>query len=542
MRILNITKKKTFAIFILLIITMISGCTWYKTLQIEPINAESLEAIHKHKNTVVIHNAIQENEYTLRNEMVLTNFVIENDSLKGITIAPPAGRKHQLKDNSFIKSSVEAYQPLSTMHIYIELPNMDFGEFSIPISAIKSVEIHDKNVGKSVSTSILSIVGAASVVMVAAVAVACACPQVSSYNEKEDQFHGSLFPGSIFKSLKRHDYLVLDNTINDQGSLNLQISNDLPEIEYIDQLELLEVKHEKYDHLGVSNTNQFVAYNEKPTPLYFESNLSDEMAFALQKRDHLSYDFNDPNSINELNNVVLKFKRSDFSENTKLVITGKQSQWLETVANYVFFNIGKSYDNWKKRKDKASAKKWKQKNVKQGVALNVYQKINNTWKYIGSHHDAGTLAMRNLVMNIEHGSDSSSFIEIKLESAYKIWEIDYVGLTDDWTNEVQTSTINFDAVIDQDGNDISQAIKSTDENYHVQDSIGTSIDLSVKGYFPNHNSTLVLHGSGYYHHIRDYEHKPDLKFFVQLNNKLGIQDVSRALDQYQSFMATASVD
>ncbi len=381
------------------------------------------------------------------------------------------------------------------------------------------------------------------VILGGGLAIACACPQVESNNENETQFHGSLFPGSIFKSLERHDYLILENTLlSDADDLNLKVSNDLPEIEYIDQLELLEINHDGYTNLGLSNENQFVAYNEPISPIFHTEELSKNVVKALEYQDDITYDFDQIDSYEELNKITLKFERSKFTENTKLIISGKQSQWLEVVADYIFLNIGKAYDNWVKRKDKSSGEKWKKKNIKQGVALNVYLKINDAWEYVGSHHDAGTLDMRTLVMNLNLEKVNSQYVEIKLESAYKIWEIDYVGLSNDWSTDFTINTIHFESAVDQNNNDVLPAIKYTDEIYHVQNGSGTFIDLHAKSISNKSHTSLALHGSGYYHHVRDYEHKPDLKFFVQLKDKLGIQDVSRALDEYQSFLVANSTD
>ena len=169
----------------------------------------------------------------------------------------------------------------------------------------------------------------------------------------------------------------------------------------------------------------------------------------------------------------------------------------------------------------------------------MYLKVNDKWEYVGSHHDGGTLSMRELVMDIDLTKVTSSVIEIKLESAYKIWEIDYVGITNDWSEDLTVNSLDIQKAVDHEDNDISELIKHVDDNYHIQDGNGTYVELIVKG--PSMaSSSIVLKGSGYYHHIRDYDHKPELKFFIQLNKKLGVQDLSKALFQYNELNIIAS--
>lgn len=520
-----------------LALLIIAGCKiqYYKTIQIGSITHKSLEAITQFKPNVIIHSMVD--------ELVvyqLINWVLENDSLKG-TIGLPIAivAMHKLHDKSFLKEKALGKEPLSAIHIYTSLQAINYGKLGIPISSITSIEIHEKNEWMTFGMSVLATAAITTAVIYTAAFIYCGCPRVESINSQSTQFHGSLFPGSIFKSLERDDYLILVHVLTEDGNINLRISNDLPETEYIDQLQVLEVEHNGYSYLGVDNGNRFIGYNQSETSTSSVGGISNNITNTLKYRDSLTYDFDNLDTPDELNAITLSYERSEFPGQSKLIIRGKQSQWLETVANYIFLKIGKSYNNWVTRKDRSPAKRWKDKNVRQGVALNVYLKVNDKWEYVGSHHDGGTLSMRELVMDIDLTKVTSSVIEIKLESAYKIWEIDYVGITNDWSEDLTVNSLDIQKAVDHEDNDISELIKHVDDNYHIQDGNGTYVELIVKG--PSMaSSSIVLKGSGYYHHIRDYDHKPELKFFIQLNKKLGVQDLSKALFQYNELNIIAS--
>ena len=325
----------------------------------------------------------------------------------------------------------------------------------------------------------------------------------------------------------------------DEGNINLKIFNNLPETEYIDHLQVLEVAHNGYDFLGVNNENKFISYNMAETSTLSLAGNSNNITNTLNYRDNINYNFDNLDSSDELNSITLKYDKTKFSGSTKLIIRGKQTEWLETVANYIFMNIGKSYNNWVKRRDRMPGEKWLEKNEWQGVALNVYLKVNDKWKYVGSHHDGGTLSMRELVMDIDLNKVTGSSFEIKLESAYKIWELDYVGITNDWSEDLTVNTLDIQSIVDEDGSDISNTVAVDDSNYHIQQGAGSYVNLIAKG--PSlASSTIVLQGTGYYHHIREYEHKANLKFFMKLNDKLGVQDLSKALDLYNDLNVVAA--
>jgi hypothetical protein len=509
---------------------ILGSCHYYKSLPIEPVSNESLETLAYYKPNIIVHLANELSAYRLLSSS------ITDDTLRGI-LGGKLVLTHKFHQKSFLKKKTYKEDLLTSIHIYTTLENFGQWKIEIPLSAIKTVEIHEKDVAASVIGTAAIPVLLVGAVVVAGV-VACACPQVESSNAHSTQFHGSLFPGAIFKSLKREDYLILDNVLVDDGNLNLKVFNNLPETEYIDQLQVLEVDHKGFTYLGVSNDNEFIAYNQSDATALSNADSSDNIAYTINHRDNLIYKFDNLDSPDELNSITLKYDKSNFSGDTKLIIRGKQTQWLETVANYIFMNIGKSYDKWVKRRDKMPGEKWLEKNEWQGVALNVYLKVNDKWKYVGSHHDGGTMSMRELVMDIDLNQVPDSSVELKLESAYKIWELDYVGITNDWSEDLTVNSLDIQTAVDEEGNDISNTVADADSNYHIQEGEGSYVNLVTKG--PSMEaSTIVLQGTGYYHHIRDYEHKANLRFFMKLNDKLGVQDLSKALDLYKDLNVVA---
>jgi len=120
-----------------------------------------------------------------------------------------------------------------------------------------------------------------------------------------------------------------------------------------------------------------------------------------------------------------------------------------------------------------------------------------------------------------------------LESAFKIWEIDYVGLTDEWKTNLTTKPLNLLVAENHQGVDAMQQISAKDGIYLVQKEIGNYVELLFEAPAPATFSSVVLHGSGYYHQIIENNHKPNRAFFMKFKNKLGLQDVSRALYQYK---------
>ena len=484
-----------------------------------------LEALEK-RDMVVIHANNEIGEY------VLTNFLIENDSIKGTIIAAPEGKKHLHHENEFLAKEVDAYKPHKTMHIYSNINIIRKGDFTMSLEDIKVVEVHKDRAGKTFGIAFGSFIGGLGVVL----AIVCTCPEVSAIDGNgTTQYHGSLFPGALLKSHQRGDYLLLENPqIDESGNLNLRVSNVLPETQYIDQLEVLDVRHPDYEQLGIDQNGALVAFNSEATAEIVNNQSDQDLTHVFSEVDEQSYDFRDLNELEELNAVTLRFDRATLSNHPALIIRAKQTQWLDTVANFIYYKGGKAHDKWVKRKDDSSVDKWKEDSQRRGLSLNVYLKENKKWKYVGSHHNVGTRAMRDLLMELDLTEINTPFIEIKLESAFRIWDVDYASLTDHWTADLEMTTLPVTKLINQSGQDVTEQLRKTDGNYHVQNEEGMYTALQVKVPVISSVSSLVLYGSGYYHQQMELDHSTDPLFFIRLRKNLGIQDVSRALYEYKT--------
>ena len=526
-------KKKPIRLFFLISLLFLTACQIYNTLELNP-DKESIEACIREKEIIVIHDD------DLLNEFELTSIIIENGSLKGVIKAAPEGPKHPPHPKGFPLRKAKAYgEPTDVMHIYSSEKDIKPGPISTPINSIKSVEVHEYDMGPSALATIglIGLVGVGT--GVAYIAIACNCPQVATYNGSDTNFHGALFPGAIFQSLKRDDYLILkDPVISDEGELNLRISNEKPESQFIDQLEVLEVNHEGYSCMGLNNNHNLVAYNTPLPPVQAIAGNSKDISDIVSQEDDESFDFNQITDQDQLCELTLRFDRSKFSQNPVLVIRGQQTEWLDTVATFIYAQAGKHEDKWLERKDDISPEKWEKINAKRGLSLNVYIKNNNVWEYAGSHHYAGTSSKRNLLMELDISGIQSPLIEIKLESAFKIWEIDYAGLSDSWTTDLAKKPLKVLEARTMQGEEVTQLIQETDDDCLIQKELGSYVDLQLEAVAQKNHTAIVLHGSGYYHIDYEFDNKMNLGFFLKFNGKTGFQNVSVALHEYKKQMTS----
>ena len=283
---------------ILLILIIQIGCVYYKTVEIKDVSESSIEKSAESKIMVIIH------EKGGSDSGLLEDFRIENDSIKGeIKKYRPFHEPHK---KSVLKVSRGTEILPGAIHLFTNQEQLLLGEVAIPISSVLSVEVHEKDKEKTAIMTTLLVVGTTALGVVLGYylfAASCGCPQVESIANGSTEFHGSLFPGSIFKSLKREDYLILENVLLDKDALNLRVYNSLPETEYMDELRLLQVDHRGYTMLGVNHENQFVGFNTTEDIFWMDFSGSFEASNSMKFRDDHTYQFDNRDQLEELNSV-----------------------------------------------------------------------------------------------------------------------------------------------------------------------------------------------------------------------------------------------
>jgi hypothetical protein len=509
---------------LMLMLWVFSSCKFYKTVPLDNTAANITNNINNNK-TFIIHS----NDFSKDYMLVSPRF--ENEILSGTIINLPEGRSPDLTKEAFPRRNAKTYNPKNVVHIQTVFASIALGESTMKLSEIQSLSYNEVARGRSTLATAGVVTGATVVGLGTFLAIACNCPEVSSFNAVAETKHGNLFPGSVLNSLERDDYVLLEKAeLGENNELNLRIANVTAETQYLNQLEILEVEHTGFEYVALTDKNDLVAYNKAIPPINAIENESKNVSDLFLEKDGESYQF-DNIEAEKLNEVVLKFDKSTLSDNPALVIYGQQSKWLDTVAMVMLSQAGNYQEKWTNNNDtRLSAEKWKNENKKRGLSLNVYFKKENKWKYVGTYHDVGTSHKRTILMPLDLSGLNGDMVEIKLESAFKIWEIDYAGLTDNWSTELKTTALKLNHATNENGENITAAIASTDEEEVVQNQDGfVEINATTSN---TKESTLVLHGFGYYHKHSDFDNNINWLFFAKFKQKMGLHDVSKALYQY----------
>lgn len=505
-------SKTQRTIFFLLLLFVI-GCAYYrvgKTQRGDDITAANIENYSANKY-VILHSG--------STTMHLTSIVVDNDNKQLTAVTKPLDVSHTYyvanPGNSVYRYNKSKGNPTYEVHFYSNAA-LDMSENSaiaLPFSKIEKIEIYDDATGHSIFMASAGVVGTLVLVGVIIALTKSSCPFIYANDGENYVFEGELYPGAIRAKLERDDYMLLRNLKPKDGLYSIKVSNELKEIQYTNLLNLIEIKHDNnlrvlLDSKGNAHT---ISQLNAPSKLMVNELSADLKPFI--ENDDISYQFNE-NMMNgdELNSVVLEFEKPAAITSGKLVLTARNSYWLDYMYGKFNEKMGTYFNEFQNKQESVSSEKSMQWMLNQGIPLGIYVKNSSGWKLVEYENVTGPLGKREIVVPVELEKSSDAIISIKLECGFMFWEIDYAGMDFSENQPLQISYIKPIQAVDEDGNNVTKELLNADDNYLLQSKIGsvTTIDFeAAESETANTTTTVFLKNRGYYTYIRDYKGEPD---------------------------------
>ena len=423
---------------------------------------------------------------------------------------------------------------LSTLTIAVKSP-LKAGNLRLHLSEVSNLTYFDKNDALTLVTSTGITVGSIMVGGAIFLAIACSCPRVYALDENGNRHpQGSLLSGAIFRSLERQDAIWLNDITPVSDEIKLMVANELPEKEYLDHLQLMSIKVPQGYHLAYGpGDGETLAFGQTLLPQKAEGGLGQDILPLVNQEDDAHYTFSERTYSDQLNEAIFSFDPTEL-EGSKayLVLKGKQSAWLEEVAEYFFQQFGTDFDGWMDNMDDFPREKYDKNAALRGMSMNAYLETDQGWEKIGTYHNAGIVQEKTMALPVDISQAKAGNIRIKLSSAFNFWEVNQLSMTTDLAPLPAPNIHALRSAKTHLGEDVSGLLQTQDQQYLVQAEEGDFVELSFEA-GKEEGLTYLLQGSGYYHHKRTYTHAPNKKALRKMKfyGPMVTHDLSLALDQ-----------
>jgi hypothetical protein len=528
--------------FLVLILFYTTGCKYFKTKIISPKEIPSISDIGSIHKSFFVHNG--------ESVFSIISINVDETALSGALVSP--GNYFLVKDRGYRYRSFET-GILHEVHIYLEegAKPLKNGSVIIPFADIKSIHVVEKDKGKTAASYTLGtfgiIMGVVAIFVIIVALTKSSCPYVYSYDGEAFIFEGETFGGAIAPNLERDDYLPLPSLKAEDETLRIRISNELKERQYTDVAELIVVDHDNEHEILLDKSGAPHIIQKIERPLEANSYVGYDLLPTLDMKDELVYFFNDEDY--SKNGIVMSFAKPAHVDRGKLVLRGKNTLWFDYQFGEFLSLFGTMYDEYMDLQKGVSSDEREQRSISNDFPLSIYVKKHGTWSLVDYLHTVGPLASRDFIIPINLADLESDNVEIKIETGFMFWELDFAGMdfTDD--PEVKITCLKPLQAIGTETRNWTSALSETDQVYMYQENVGDVTEIMFRTLKPEENKkqSYFLHTRGYYELIRDFKGLPDLVELNKFKKNGYFADFSRAnylkvLDRENRLASVKSVE
>jgi hypothetical protein len=505
-----------------------TGChTYYKPLTVAPAgnnqitqNVDSL----KLKNRYFVLRSASE-AYYMKHIQINPDHTVLTCTLDTL---PPDHKLHLVNGlkgrRRYNRNDPASLAVLNEVHLYIQPDNtVATGEYSLALSQVQKIEVIQKDQKRTTNSYVLGAlgytIGTWALITAIILATKSSCPFVSAYDGKQFTLQGEIFGGAIYPQLARHDYLPLKMAPCTNGTVQLKISNELQERQYTDMANLLVVTHSRNSKILADETGHLYSIKKPELPVTAWLNNKPISTTSIKEHnDHLLQYMDDTSTSNGHNELLLQFNKPAGATSAKLVLSLKNSYWLDYLYGELAKGFGKFYPMYIKQQSKRAPEELLQWVKGQKIPLEIAIKTATGFVPVTSLTTIGPVATREIVIPLPDVPSTEKNIIVKLSSGFMFWEIDHAAI--DYTHGDQFSVKEYTPIsaTDELNKDVLPLLQKEDGIYCEQPVPGNMATLSYK-YIPvadtTNTQTFILHTKGYYTHVRHFSGGIDKSFLKQ---------------------------
>ncbi|MCK4879901.1 MAG: hypothetical protein KAS82_04540 [Bacteroidales bacterium] len=525
-------------VILILLINFIAGCYYYKVSTSYQPPAEELVKLSDLDKQFVVHNFMAHyfvHSVTFHKDSLelklRTVYYQEGDDIS--PVSPNQVKRYRKKKGDA--------RLLNEVHLYVNQKRaIDETTWMVPNSAVERLDIYNHSTKHTTTYSILFGVALIPVAYVAFLLLFLlvmlltgnSCPFIYTWNGEAFEFAGEIYSGAVYPPLERHDYLLLPGLVEEDGEYRLKISNQLEEVQHTNLLELMVYDHAADQEVMVDKYGVGHIISEPVAPVSAISLRGEEVLPLIEKEDDLVYLGNDPSRDPPLlDGVKLTYNIPHGIKTAHLVISAKNSYWLDFVYQNFREMLGASYKMWMKRQQDGDPKQMESWSLSQNIPLSVYLFKDGAWEFYDYYNTVGPMAFKKDILELDLSDIEKGPLRIKLEAGSYFWEIGYVGVSLEQTAPEPATIVQLSKAVDENGNNVAGNLLKDDALYYVQPEIGDEAELVFPVPDAKGERTIILHSKGYYEILQDPKGPPRVKALKEIRKTGNFNKYSNELMQ-----------
>ena len=364
----------------------------------------------------------------------------------------------------------------------------------------------------SQGATFFAVIGVALLVLVGigliALATKQSCPFVYSFDGEKYVFDAEPLGGAITKGLERTEYSKLEHLKAVGDELKLVVRNEVEETQYIDQMRLLNVKHDEDKQVYPDLEGKFYQVKEPLKPIAAFDENGRDLRKVVSENDGLYWQTKMPVDSNILQKryrqeLTFVFPKPEKARNVKLIVNIGTTLWGSKMIREMLQLYGNSIDSWYSKVNNKEIEYYQMMNFTENeetYKLKIFAKSENKWIPKGFINGGGPLISETRVYNLDISDIKGDSLVLKCNPPYGFWTVDYTAVEYNYYTDPIIQYIPLAEASANKNIDVKDKISNRDSIYYIMPKVGDAFSMIyIQDGDQNQNgSTYYLESTGYY--------------------------------------------
>lgn len=417
--------------------------------------------------------------------------------------------------------------------------------YEISLNEVQRYWVVRKETSTARTLGLTAAVVGGTVVLLAAIAIATknSCPFVYSWNGNEYVFDAEPYGGAITRGLERDDYSELENLKVVDGRYDILITNEVPETQYTNLMELQAVDHPAGTRVVRDDAGRFYTLSSPQRLISALDHTGRDLRHWLESTDRLIWEPETrPGKDGRLyNEVILTFPKPTEARRLKLVANVATGLWGSYMIKELLKLRGRDLEAYYEKVDSDPAQAelthaWSLREQLYALELSVEEP--DGWHVRGALLGGGPFIAEERVTVLDVSRVSGDEVKIKIRPPVGFWALNSFLAEYSEEGKVTVTSVKPASARDKSGRNILQEISKVDGDYYAMPVVGDRAWVSFPALpeQPGVQRTIFLHSRGYYRLHLEGAGEPDNRMLQEVREVPGaaVRMAARLFGQWKA--------
>ncbi len=389
--------------------------------------------------------------------------------------------------------------------------------YRLSVDEVQRYWIRSVSTGRSIGL-VAAVVGGAVVGLAAIIAATKeSCPFVYSWNGSEWVFDAEPYGGATTRGLERHDWGELEHLVAEDGEYRILVTNEVPETQYTNRLELAVVDHAPGTRVVADGEGGFRVVRSAVRPLEATDETGRDLTPWLAEEDRRVWEPEpDPLAPDLRTTITLTFPKPAGAERAVLLYRVGTGIWGSYMIKAMLELHGDEVNGWYATIDSVPAAReaLHQWNLREELyALKVEVEGKTGWEEAGVISGGGPFVLESRALPIDAESAESDRLRLRVHPPRGFWALDAFSVAyGDGDEPLSVQRLAPERAEDRLGRDLRAALTAVDSDYYAMPSNDDRAEVVFRAPPPpaaGVERTVFLHATGWYRIHLDESRVPD---------------------------------